>query len=238
MADWQPYNFPDLEEPDIPLHDLTEWLASLPGHPQPLTPHHTAAGTNHPSLWWSKGQPGRGLVHPNGTVYTWPEEEMTHQQRAYAMGIPHDYDRGFAITPDAKFRMNGLSEELLPTVQEQTGLQPHPYYYPQFRTAATDEVCPQCDAVHAEGEQCPMLYGQDFTMPPPPGGEKTSDSIPPNGTHACPGCGQGTISNGWTGWTSVTNGEYGPRSWNCPSCGLDHRDPLGRPELQSGQSRY
>lgn len=45
--DWQPYTLPNLEEPNIPLHDLVEWLGDMPGHPQQLTPHHTASLSNY-----------------------------------------------------------------------------------------------------------------------------------------------------------------------------------------------
>lgn len=39
-SDWQEYPLPSMEEPNIPLYDLIDWLGNFPGHPEPLTPHH------------------------------------------------------------------------------------------------------------------------------------------------------------------------------------------------------
>ncbi len=267
MTDWHPYTLPNLEEPNIPLHDLTEWLSSLPGHPEPLTPHHTAhelayqPGANVRGMRGSD-EWGRGLVDHNNQVYTWPEDQGEHYQQAQRVGMPGADDpwgdairnRSFTISPDGQFTMHPAADvaggngdpwtsdpdELVPHIQQTTGLTPDPYYHPDpmNRQAGTEEICPHCQEVHAEDEKCPMLYGETFTMPPPPGDKTGATYPPPNGTHTCPGCGQGTVSNGWTGWTPMTNGEAGPRSWNCPTCGVDHRSPLGRPELQPGQGRY
>lgn len=58
--------------------------------------------------------------------------------------------------------------------------------------------------------------------------------FPPNGTHACPSCGQGLISNGWTGWTPMTEGQFGQRTWQCPSCGADYHTAHPLPRGHSG----
>jgi 2'-5' RNA ligase len=54
---------------------------------------------------------------------------------------------------------------------------------------------------------------------------------PPGGTHTCPNCGQGSVSNGWTGWTGVdeSGNAVADRSWDCPQCGNSHKPLEGRP---------
>jgi hypothetical protein len=39
-------------------------------------------------LWWKpKDGDARGLVYDDGTIYAWPEDEMTHCDRIVAVGI-------------------------------------------------------------------------------------------------------------------------------------------------------
>jgi hypothetical protein len=63
-------------------------------------------GTAH-KLWWKKGDWGRGLISPDGTVHTWPEEEMEHNQRAYVLGLAPASCRHFGIQPDGKVYATG-----------------------------------------------------------------------------------------------------------------------------------
>ncbi len=38
-------------------------------------------------LWWKPGESGRGILCASGLVITWPEDEMEHYDRAYAMNL-------------------------------------------------------------------------------------------------------------------------------------------------------
>lgn len=85
----------------------------------------TVAGMNlNHNLWHQPGNWGRGLVTDEGSVYTWPEEEGTHTQRTWAMNIPNDMRRQFAIGPRGQFRMHYNDLGLEPHVQSVTGLSP------------------------------------------------------------------------------------------------------------------
>jgi 2'-5' RNA ligase len=86
------------------------------------TPRTSAAGHN---LWHKRGDWGRGLVTPDGTIYTWPEEEMDHQQRWRALGLEEDNTKNFLVTPKSHISPNhDDTGELAQYVQEQTGMPP------------------------------------------------------------------------------------------------------------------
>lgn len=59
------------------------------------------------NLWWKSGDWGRGLITPGGIVYTWPEEEMEHDQRALALGHSPNEVRHFNIGPEGNITAAG-----------------------------------------------------------------------------------------------------------------------------------
>lgn len=192
------------------------WGLGLPdrviGHVREWTPRRTAMMhearldyTPGQHAWKDRGewkqQYGRGLVAPDGTVHTWPEDQGTHMDMASQLGVPHDYDRQFAVDPEGQFRMNGwgsAQEALMPTVMEQTGFTPHPHYYRQ--------------------RDFPQFY------PPEPASEDPLDDdqwyreSAATPEYECPGCQLPLIKNGWTGFTPVTAEGYGQRTFVCPQC--------------------
>lgn len=101
-----------------------------------LPDRHGAVTMRH-NLWWSPKphvQPGtrdyedawgRGLVTPQGQIYTWPEMEMMHLDRARSLGIPDDPTRQFTIDPTGKFRVTTPFHSDIPWyIQQETGLEP------------------------------------------------------------------------------------------------------------------
>lgn len=82
-------------------------------------------------LWWQpKDGWGRGLITPANEVYTWPEDEMNHIQRAKSIGVPDDPTRHFLISPEGQVSMHQTEgQQYLDDILAATHLQADPNYH-------------------------------------------------------------------------------------------------------------